>query len=105
MDDPIRKSSAKYFRKDLQIDRMPVQWNPTGLSMKSEIKNVVSVPSGNHFEVVDELLRGVVAGEVDEFDSTMAGNEIENSANAEAVFEVMVPKGLKANNILFNTSY
>jgi hypothetical protein len=45
-----------------------------------------------------------IAGEVDEFDVVMFSYEFENRKDAESVFEVMIPKGFKANDIFSVTS-
>jgi hypothetical protein len=41
---------------------------------------------------------------VDEFDVVMFSYEFENRKNAKPVFEVVIPKGFEANDILSVTS-
>ena len=51
---------------------------------------------------MDEFLWSI-AGKVDEFDAVVSGDEFKNRKDAESVFKVMIPKGFKANDILFVT--
>jgi hypothetical protein len=50
-----------------------------------------------------EKLLWSIAGQVDEFDAVVSGDEFKDRKDAESIFEVMIPKGFEANDILFVT--
>jgi len=51
---------------------------------------------------MDKFLWGI-ACKVDEFNVVVSGHEFNNRKDTESVFKFMIPKGFKANDILFVT--
>ena len=103
MYNPARQALPDDLRNRLQLHRTLRQNDPSRSSMEREVKDAVAVSPWNKADVVNELL-GSVASEMDEPYAVSPGNEFENGEDAEPFFEVMIPKGFEANNVLFITS-